>query len=587
MSKTARKQDSEPPPAGRDLSKAPTGIPGLDEILDGGLPQGRPTLICGGAGCGKTLLAMEVLVRGATQFGEPGVFMSFEESAEELTQNVRSLGFDLDDLAARGQIALEYVHIERNEIEETGEYDLEGLFIRLGYAIDTVGARRVVLDTVEALFSGLSNIAILRAELRRLFRWLKDRGVTAIITGERGDGALTRYGLEEYISDCVILVDHRIMDQLAIRRLRVVKYRGSVHGTNEYPFIIDESGIEVLPVTSLGLEHEVSTERISSGLPDLDDMLGGKGFYRGSSVLISGAAGTGKTSLAAYFVDAACRRGERSAYFAFEESQGQIVRNMRSIGLDLQPWMEQGLLRFQAARPTLHGLERHLVTMHKLIREHRPSIVVVDPVVDFLAVATRDETRALLLRLIDFLKVHQITLLLTSLTHGADQEQTAVDISSLIDTWLLLRQIELSGERNRGVYVLKSRGMSHSNQIRELLLTDRGAELKEVYVGPAGALTGAARQAQEAQEAAESLARHQEMERKRRDLERGRRALDARISAMRVELEVQQEEQRLQIEQAEEKELRSQADRIAMARIRQDPPEAQTPTDAGEHYDER
>jgi len=586
MATTAQQQDSGAPP-GRELAKAPTGIPGLDEILDGGLPQGRPTLICGGAGCGKTLLAMEVLVRGATQLGEPGVFMSFEENAEELTQNVRSLGFDLDDLAARGQIALDYVHIERNEIEETGEYDLEGLFIRLGHAIDTIGARRVVLDTIEALFSGLSNTAILRAELRRLFRWLKARGVTALITGERGDGTLTRYGLEEYISDCVILLDHRIIDQLAIRRLRVVKYRGSVHGTNEYPFIIDESGIEVLPVTSLGLEHEVSSERISSGLPDLDGMLGGKGFFRGSSVLISGGAGTGKTSLAAYFMDAACRRGERGVYFAFEESQGQIVRNMRSIGLDLQPWMDQGLLAFHAARPTLHGLERHLVTMHKLIREHRPSVVVVDPIIDFLTVATRDDARALLLRLIDFLKVHQITLLLTSLTHGADQEQTEVDISSLIDTWLLLRQIEMSGERNRGIYVLKSRGMAHSNQIRELLLTGRGAELKDVYVGPAGALTGAARQAQEAQEAAASLARRQEMERKRRDLERGRRALDARISAMRIELEVQQEEQRLQIEQAEETELRSEADRVAMARIRQSPLEARTAAETGGHHDER
>jgi circadian clock protein KaiC len=567
MSEPTLSTDTQAVPT-RALAKAPTGIHGLDEILGGGLPQGRPTLVCGSAGCGKTLLAMEFLVRGATEFGEPGVLMSFEESPEELSQNVLSLGFDMDDLAARELVTIEYVHVERSEIEETGEYDLEGLFIRLGYAIDTIGAKRVVLDTLEALFGGLTNEGILRAELRRLFRWLKDRGVTAVITGERGDGALTRYGLEEYISDCVILLDHRVADQLAIRRLRVVKYRGSLHGTNEYPFIIDEQGIEVLPVTSLGLQHAAPTDRISTGLPALDEMLDGRGFYRGTSILLSGAAGTGKSSLASTFIDAACRRGERCVYFASEESPAQIMRNMRSIGVDLAPWVEQGLLRFQASRPTLQGLERHLVIMHKLVRELRPTFVVVDPITNFLNVGTQADVQSMLLRLIDFFKAHEITVVFTSLTHGSEREETDVGVSSLIDTWLLVRQIEVSGERNRGLYVLKSRGMAHSNQIREMLFSERGIELKEAYLGPAGALTGAARLAQEARERAEEAARRQEVERRRRDLDRRRRALEARMAALRIEFETEEEELELQIEHAEGQEQQLRTDRTEMARIR-------------------
>ncbi len=553
----------------RTLPKAPTGIAGLDEITGGGLPQGRPTLICGSAGCGKTLMAMEFLVRGATEYGEPGVFMSFEEGVEELTQNVRSLGFDLDDLVAKNLLAIDYVHVERSEIEETGEYDLDGLFIRLGYAIDSIGAKRVVLDTLEALFSSLTNTGILRAELRRLFRWLKDKGVTAVITGERGDGALTRYGLEEYVSDCVILLDHRVNEQLAIRRLRVVKYRGSLHGTNEYPFIIDERGIEVLPITSLGLEHEVSTERVSTGIAALDEMLGGEGYFRGGSLLISGSAGTGKTSLANHFVAAACARGERCIYFAFEESPGQIIRNMRSLGLDLEPWVKQGLLRFHAARPTLHGLERHLVLMHKAIREFQPQIVVLDPVTNFLSVGSGEDVKAMLMRLLDFLKMQQITLLLTSLTHGAETQQTDVGISSLIDTWMLVRQVELSGERNRGLFVLKSRGMPHSNQVREMVLSERGIELTEAYLGPEGALTGSARLAQEAREKREATLRRQEIERARLDLQRRRQALDARMAALRLEFEMEEEEMRLFIEQAEAGEKGRLEDRDDMATARQ------------------
>jgi circadian clock protein KaiC len=472
------------------LPKTKTGIRGLDEITGGGLPRGRPTLICGSAGCGKTLFGMEFLVKGATEFGEPGVFLAFEESEPELAQNVRSLGFDLDRLVAEGKLAVDSVHIDSSEIEETGEYDLEGLFIRLGAAIDAIGAQRVVLDTIETLFGGLSNEAIIRSELRRLFRWLKGRGVTAVITAERGDGTLTRQGIEEYVSDCVIVLDHRVYDQLSTRRLRIVKYRGSSHGTNEYPFLIDEDGITILPITSLGLQHEASSERVSSGIPRLDAMLGGQGFYRGSSILVSGTAGTGKTNLASHFADAACRRGQRCLYFAFEESQSQVVRNARSIGLDLQPGIDRGLLRFHATRPTYHGLEMHLASMLKQIDTFQPHVVVVDPISSMAKGGTALQAQAMLLRLVDALKLGQTTALFTSLTAAgsASLEETELGLSSLFDTWILLRDIELGGERNRGIQVLKSRGMAHSNQIREFLITDHGIVLKDLYVGREGIL---------------------------------------------------------------------------------------------------
>jgi circadian clock protein KaiC len=532
------------------LPKAPTGIEGLDEITGGGLPRGRPTLIAGAAGCGKTLLAMEFLIRGATEFDEPGVFMAFEETAPELTQNVRSLGFDLDDLAERQKLLVDYVHIERSQIEETGEYDLEGLFIRLGHAIDSIGAKRVALDTLETLFGGLSNEAILRSELRRLFRWLKDKGVTAIITGERGDGSITRQGLEEYVSDCVIVLDHRVTENLSTRRLRIVKYRGTVHGNNEYPFLIDETGISVLPITSMGLTYTASEERISTGVPRLDAMLGGEGLYRGSSVLISGTAGTGKTSLAGHIADATCGRGERCLYLAFEESESQMVRNMRSIGLDLGRWITKGLLRFHATRPTSYGLEAHLSALHKLVNEFEPRVVIVDPITNFLKAGTQSEAEAMVMRLIDFLKARQITAVFTSLTHGGGiQEVSQAGISSLIDTWLLLRDIELGGERNRGMYILKSRGMPHSNQIREFVLTGQGIELKDVYVGPEGVLTGSMRLAQESRERATAVSRQQEIERRQRDLDRKRQTLEAQIAAQRGQFEAEQDELKLLIEQ--------------------------------------
>jgi circadian clock protein KaiC len=553
----------------RGLPKSPTGIHGLDEVTGGGLPKGRTTLICGSAGCGKTMFGTEFLARGALEYGEPGVFMAFEETAEDLTENARSLGFDLDDLVARKLLVMDFVRVEPSEIDETGDYDLEGLFIRLGHAIDTVGAKRVMLDTLDALFSGLQNEAIVRAELRRLFRWLKDRGVTAIITGERGEGALTRHGLEEYVSDCVILLDNRVIDQVSTRRLRIVKYRGSSHGTNEYPFLIDERGISVLPVTSLGLQHKASTERVSTGVDRLDAMLGGEGYYRGTTVLASGTAGSGKSSIAAHFARAAGERGERCLYLAFEESPNQIIRNMRSIGVELEPLVRRGLLRFQASRAMAHGLEMHLAMIHRAIRDFDPQIVIVDPISNIGNRGSAQDTADMLVRLVDLLKSRGITALLTSLTTaGRALEATDSQISSLVDTWLLLRDLELGGERNRAMYVLKSRGMAHSNQIREFLLTSRGIELTDVYLGPEGVLTGSARQAQEARERAGQIQREQEIQARQRDLERKRDVLEAKIAALRKEFEVEESESVRGINQelAREQALRDDRNRMAESR---------------------
>jgi circadian clock protein KaiC len=564
------KADQELGKENRHLPKARTGISGLDEITQGGFPRGRPTLICGSAGAGKTLLAMEFLVRGATEYNEPGVFMAFEETAPELTQNVRSLGFDLDELAKEKKLVIDFVRLERSEIDETGDYDLEGLFIRLGAALDAIGAKRVVLDTIENLFAGLQNEGILRAELRRLFRWLKDRGVTAVITAERGEGALTRHGLEEYVSDCVILLDHRVTDQVSTRRLRIVKYRGTAHGTNEYPFLIDEDGFSVLPVTSLGLQHQVSEERISTGVPRLDTMLSGKGFYRGTTILVSGTAGTGKTSLAASFVDAACRRGERCLYFSFEESPGQLIRNLRSIGLNLEQWTTKKLLQFHSSRASFYGLEMHLAVIHKIVQGFQPEVVVLDPVGSLIHAGNRRDAQSMMIRLIDFLKQRKITAFLTNLTSGGQAlERTDVEISSIVDTWLLMRDIELDGERNRALYVLKSRGMAHSNQLREFLLTPQGVDLLDVYVGPEGVLTGSSRLSQEAREKADALARRQDAERKDRDRMRKREALEARIVALRKEFEVAEAEAETASVEYDLREEMIVHNREAMARSRQ------------------
>ena len=551
------------------LQKEQTGISGFDEITGGGLPAGRPTLVCGSAGAGKTLFAMEFLIRGATLYNEPGVFMSFEESSEELATNVASLGFDLKQLIADHKLIVDYVFIERSEIEETGEYDLEGLFLRLGHAIAQVGAKRVVLDTLEALFSALPNEAIIRAELRRLFRWLKQKGVTAVITCERGNGTLTRYGLEEYVADCVILLDNRVERQISTRRLRIVKYRGTSHGTNEYPFFIDEQGFSVLPITSIGLNHKAPTQRISSGNTRLDTMLGGKGFYRGSSILISGTAGTGKSTIAAHFVDAACRRGERALFFAFEESQDQIIRNMRSVGIELEPYVKRDLLRFKTARPSNFGLEVHLALMHKSIAEYEPAVVVVDPITNFLVVGDTPETKSMLTRLIDYLKMRQVTAMFTSLTGSTTEiEDSEVGVSSLIDTWLLVKNVEANGERNRGLYVLKARGIGHSNQVREFLLTDHGMELLDTYVGSDGVLMGSARAAQAARETAALVQREATQQRKQRELQRKQEIYEAQLVTLRSQYESERDALLKEIEEDEKRESMIASQRVEMARLR-------------------
>ena len=568
------------------LPKSLTGIEGLDEITEGGLPVGRRTLICGSAGCGKTLMGIEFLVRGVQDFNEPGVLMVFEETAPELAANVASLGFDLAALQPCKMLRVDHVHVDRSEIEETGEYDLEGLLIRLGHAIDSIGAKRVVLDTMEALFSGFPNQGVLRSEIRRLFHWLKNKGVTTIITAERGEGTLTRQGLEEYVSDCVILLDNRVIDQITTPRLRVVKYRGSTHGTNEYPYLITENGISVLPVTSLKLDHPVSDHIVSSGIPALDEMFGLRGYFEGSSMLITGTAGTAKTTLAAGFVDKICQDGGRCILFAFEESPPQLLRNMNSVGIDLATHVASGHLRIEASRPTLNGLEQHLVTLHRLVKEFKPTAVVIDPITNLISVGNVNEVRSILIRLIDFLKVNGITALFTALVNGRglQQEMTDEGVSSLVDNWISVRDLEGMGERNRGLSILKSRGMAHSNQVREFIVTSHGIELLDVVLGPNGIVTGASRFTQQLQDNAEALAVQQGAARRDRELERRRRMLEANIASLRTEFESVEEELR-QIssnEQARQQNLLSGNQRIAAAN-----PPAPTGQPAGPHRRKR
>lgn len=535
----------------------------------GGLPKGRPTLLCGSAGCGKTLFSMSFLYNGAVDCGEPGVFVAFEERPQDLIKNFGSLRYDLERLIADKRLAFDHVQIDSNAIEETGDYDLEGLFIRLGYAIDTIGAKRVVIDTVETLFGGLSNQAILRSELRRLFEWLKSKGVTAIITAERGDGALTRYGLEEYVADCVILLDNRVHDQLSTRRLRVVKYRGSSHGTNEYPFIIDHEGVTVMPVTSAGLAHDASTKRVSSGIPDLDAMLEGEGYYRGSSILVSGMAGSGKSTVAAHFADHVCSAGERCIYFAMEESPQQIVRNMRSVGIDLEKSVGRGLLQFSARRPNLYGLETHLAAMHREVLEFEPAAVVIDPLSALMSAGAKGDVHSMVLRLVDLLKARGITAIFTNLGGSqAESTTTEMQISSLMDTWLLLYNRESNGEHNRQLYLLKSRGMAHSNQVREFILSSDGIQLREAYIGPAGVLTGSARLVQEAKDKADELVREQAMQRRAREIERKRREITAQIEALQAQLAGEEAEMQLLDREGTARENQLSQDRAAMGASR-------------------
>ena len=525
--------------------KTPTGVEGLDEITEGGLPKGRPTLICGGAGCGKTLLSMQFLIKGITEYNEPGVFLSFEEPSKDLSLNVKSLGFDLETLKADKKLVIDYVRVERSEIEEAGEYDLDGLFVRLNYAIDTVKAKRVVLDTIESLFAGLDNQAILRAELRRLFHWLKEKGVTAIITGERGEATLTRQGLEEYVSDCVIVLDHRVIEQVSTRRLRIIKYRGSTHGTNEYPFLIDEDGISVLPITSLKLDNNVSTDVISTGVPGLDAMFNGGGFYRGSNILVSGTAGTAKTTVAAYFANEQCRKKEKTVYFAFEESPQQLIRNLKSIGIDLESHVKKGYLQIHSSRPSLNGLELHLLTLRKLIRDFKPTTVIIDPISNLISVGSEPEVRSMMVRLIDMLKFNNITALFTSLNKQNDTlrpDLAEESVSSLIDTWITVRDMEGMGERNRGIFIIKARGMGHSNQVREFIITNKGIELLDVELGPNGILTGVARQTNALSKKTSELKLQSELERRDREVSRKRKVLEANIEALKNEFASVEEE---------------------------------------------
>src|SRR5688572_13803285 len=533
------KRSLQPVLSDKQLKKSPTGITGLDEITRGGLPQGRPTLICGGPGAGKTLVGIEFVVNGALKFKEPGVIIAFEEKSEELAINVASLGFDLSKLQRDKKIKIDYVHVDKAEIEETGEYDLSGLFIRLEHAITSIGAKRVVLDTIENLFGGLSNDGILRSEIRRLFQWLKDKGVTTVITGERGIDTLTRQGLEEYVSDCVIVLEHRVANQISTRLLRVVKYRGTVHGTNEYPFLIDREGISVLPITSLELRHKVSSEKLSSGIPSLDQMLGeGKGFFRGSSILISGTAGTGKTSIGASFANAACLRKERCLFVAFEESSLQIIRNMSSIGMDLQKHVDAGLLLFHSSRPTVHGLEMHLVDLHKRIEQFKPKVVVLDPITNLATIGRVSEVKSMLIRLIDYLQQNQITVLFTALNYSSTAtEQTDEGVSSLVDAWISVRDLESNGERNRGLYIMKSRGMKHSNQVREFVITNQGLELVDVYLGEGGVLIGSAREARQLEEVTGQELKTYAGTRRDREIQRKKTVLEAKIVSLQEEFE--------------------------------------------------
>ncbi len=551
------------------LEKSRTGIDGFDEITGGGLPKGRPTLICGGPGCGKTLFASEFLVRGATEFDEPGVFVSFEETESELTKNVASLGFDLAKLQRQKKIILEHVYIERSEITETGEYDLEGLFIRLGHAIDSIGAKRVVLDTIEVLFASLGDDGILRAEIRRLFRFLKDKGVTALITAERGEGNLTRYGIEEYVSDCVISLDHRVHEQLTTRRLRVIKYRGSSHGTNEYPFLIRSKGFSVMPVTTMGLQAAASETRVSSGISQLDEMLEGKGYFTGSTIMVTGPAGCGKSSFASHFLESVCSHGKRSIYFSFEESAAQIMRNMKSIGIHLAGWEKKGLLKFDATRPSYYGLEMHLAQSIKLIEEFKPSAVVIDPLTDLTSIGSENEVRLMLTRLIDYLKNKGITAVITGLRSVTDTNtDDTTGISSLIDTWVCLNWVHSAGERNRTISIIKSRGMDHSNQVREFLLTKTGSQLVDIYLGAAGVLTGSMRVSQEAKDLAEAQARSQEVAHLTAQLEAKRKFYTAQASALEAELKAAEVELMKALSQSKLKEERAKLDRIDMAASR-------------------
>jgi circadian clock protein KaiC len=477
MPKTPKKPKALTP---NQIPKCPTGIKGFDQITEGGLPKNRTTLISGSAGSGKTLWGIDFLINGALHYNEPGIFMSFEETEDELYKDVASLNLDLRGLVTQRKILLEYVLLERRDIQET-DFNLEGLLIRLEQAIDSIGAKRVVLDSIESLFAGLTDAGILRLEIKRLFRWLKGKHVTAIITGEPGKGAFTRHGLEEYISDCIILLDNRVYEQISIRRIRVIKYRGSNHGTNEYPFVIDKDGLSVIPITSAGLNQPGTKKRVSTGIPSLDKLFKGGGYTRGSTVLVSGTAGTGKTSLAAAFALERCKRGERCLFLSYEESSGQLIQNLSSIGFHLDPLIKKGLLKIVSTRPSFFGLEMHLLDLYKVIAEFQPTSVVIDPLTSLIGEGNQREIQSMVTRMIDLLKSKGITGFFTSLVSSTAEKYTSgeVGVSSLIDTWIVVRELEEdAGKRRiRGLYIVKSRGMGHSSDVQKLILSDGGIAL--------------------------------------------------------------------------------------------------------------
>ena len=463
------------------LPKCLTGIKGFDEITEGGLPKNRVTLICGSTGTGKTLLGIDFLINGAINYDEPGVFMSFEDTDVELYKDVASLNLDLEGLVLQKKILIDYVLLERRDIQEKGEFNLEGLFIRLEVAIDSIGAKRVVLDSIESLFAGVTDSGILRLEIKRLFRWFKEKQVTAVITGELRQGSYTRNGLEEYISDCIILLDNRVREQISTRRIRVIKYRGSNHGTNEYPFVIDKDGLSVIPITSAGLDQPGTRERVSTGIPSLDKLFQGGGYTRGSTILASGTAGTGKTSLAAAFAVQSCKRGERCLFLSYEESSGQLVQNMSSIGFNLEPLVKKGMLKIVSTRPSFFGLEMHLLDLYKIIADFKPKAVVIDPLTSLIGQGNQLEIQSMLTRMIDALKSRGITGFFTSLVSSNQQNDTSgeIGVSSLIDTWIVVRELEENEGRRRirGTYIVKSRGMGHSSDVHKLILSDDGLQL--------------------------------------------------------------------------------------------------------------
>ena len=425
------------------LHKCLTGIKGFDEVTEGGLPKNRITLISGGAGSGKTLFGIDFLINGALNYKEHGVFMSFEETPDELYKDVASLNLDLKVLVSQKKIALEHVVLERKDVQEK-DFNLEGLLIRLEHAIESVNAKRVVLDSIESLFAGITDNGILRLEIKRLFGWLKEKQVTAIVTGEPGQDSYTHHGMEQYISDCIILLDNRVDEEVSVRRIRVVKYRGSNHGTNEYPFVIDDDGLSVIPITSAGLDQPGTAKRVSTGISSLDKLFKGVGYTKGSTILTSGTAGTGKTSLAAAFAIETCKRGERCLFLSYEESAGQLTQNMKSIGFNFEPLIKKGLLKIVSTRPTFFGLEKHLLDLYKTIEEFKPKSVVIDPLTSLIGEGSPREVRSMITRMIDVLKTQGITGFFTSLVSSTAQNDTSgeIGVSSLIDTWIVVRELE-------------------------------------------------------------------------------------------------------------------------------------------------